>query len=85
VARYLGEDLIRKLFSEDDVEAKESILDRFDIDTGRNVSRSGRDTWEARFRLKREVLVEKDVLYLTGDQDEFDHYNIGLRIVFRGS
>ena len=85
VARYFGEDIIRKLFSEEDVEAKESILDRFEIDTGRNVSRSGRDTWEARFRLRREVLVEKDALYLTGEQDEFDHYNMGLRIVFRGS
>ena len=85
VARYFGEDLIRKLFSEEDVEAKESILDRFEVDTGRNVSRSGRDTWEARFRLRREVLVEKDALYLTGEQDEFDHYNMGLRIVFRGS
>jgi hypothetical protein len=84
VARYFGADLLRKVLGPGDIEAGESVLERFDLDVGRNVSRSGQETWEARFRLKRDFVSRWDTLYLTGDRDEFDHYNAGLRIVFRG-
>ena len=84
VARYLGLDLLQSLFGQDELDSPESILERFDVETGRSVSRTGRETWEVRFRLKHELLVENDALYLIGDQDEYEHYNLGLRIVFRG-
>jgi autotransporter translocation and assembly factor TamB len=84
VAKYFGIDLLTKLFGSDDLDAAESILDRFEFDAGRNVSRSGSETWEARFRLTRKLVSDDDTLYLTGERDEFDHYNAGLRIVFRG-
>ncbi len=84
VVQYFGMDLLRKIFGSPDVDAGESILDRFDFEAGRNVSRSGRETWEARFRLKRELISARDTLLLVGESDQFDHYNIGLRIVFRG-
>lgn len=84
VAKYFGIDLLTKLFGSDDIDATESILDRFEFDVGRNVSRSGNETWEVRFRLTRELASDEDTLYLTGERDEFDHYNAGLRIVFRG-
>ncbi len=81
VAQYFAADVLYTLFGGGSVEDAESILDRFEIETGRNVSRSGRDTWEIRFRVKEEALLANDSLYLVGDQDEFDHYNVGLRLV----
>jgi translocation and assembly module TamB len=84
VAKYLGMDLIRKLFGKPDIEAEESILDRFELETGRNVSRAGVETIEARFRLTDDILGAGEAIYLTGERDEFEHYDVGLRIVFRG-
>ena len=45
------------------------------------MSYSGADTWEARFRVKRELFSERDDLYLVGQRDEFDGYSIGVRLV----
>lgn len=84
VAQYLGSDLLRQLFSDADVDAGESFLERFEFEAGRNLSRSGAETWEARFRLAEDTVRKDDALYLTGERDEFDHYNMGLRLVIRG-
>lgn len=84
VAKYFGVDLLRRFFGSEDISSNESILDRFDFEMGRDLSRSGRETWEARFRMKRDLLTRSDALYLTGEQDQWEHYNLGLRIVFRG-
>src|SRR6185503_13139847 len=84
VAKYFGVDLLKRFFGNENISSNESILDRFDFEMGRDVSRSGRDTWEARFRMKRNLLTRNDALYLTGEQDQWEHYNLGLRIVFRG-
>ncbi len=86
VVSYIGGDLLKKLFGNGGVgdDDSESLLDRFELDVGRNVSRSGEETIEARFRLKRGMIAPSDILFLTGERDEFEHYNVGLRIVFRG-
>lgn len=85
VASYLGGDILESLFGGGGVDdGGESLLDRFELDVGRNVSSAGQETIEARFRLKRGLLEPGDALYLTGERDEFEHYNAGLRIVFRG-
>ncbi len=84
VAQYLGSDLLRQIFTDADVDAGESFLERFEFEAGRNLSRSGAETWEARFRLSEDVVRNEDSLYLTGERDEFDHYNMGLRLVIRG-
>ena len=84
VATYLGTDLLRKLFGNSDIDATESVLERFEFESGREVTASGSETWEARFRLQDGLIANRDALYLVGDHDRFGHYNFGLRIVFRG-
>jgi hypothetical protein len=82
-ARYLGTDLLRRLFGRPELEERETFLDRLELDVGRNISREGRETIEARFEL-----VERSIaggsLSLVGERDEYQDYNIGLRLVFRG-
>jgi outer membrane protein assembly complex protein YaeT len=84
VAQYLGSDLLRQILGGSDLESGESVFDRFDFEAGRNVSSSGEETWEARFRVAEGIFGTRDSLFLTGDRDQFDHYNGGLRLVFRG-
>ena len=82
VAQYVALHLLQRLFGGEDIDdTSTSILDRFEYESGQNVSYSGADTWEARFRVKRDLLSEKDDLYLVGQRDEFDGYNIGVRLV----
>jgi hypothetical protein len=83
VAVFLGRDLITRLSGEDSAETFESILDRFDVEVGRGITRRGEDTIHSQFRLADDILVEGDSLYLTGERDYFDYYNGGIRLVFR--
>jgi translocation and assembly module TamB len=83
VAVFLGRDMISRLFGSDSEEAGEFILDRFDVEIGRRVTRQGEDTIHAEFRLADNVFRDKDSLYLTGERDVFDAYNLGVKIVFR--
>jgi translocation and assembly module TamB len=83
VAVLLGRDMIARLFGSDSEEADDFILDRFDVEVGRRVTREGEDTIHAEFRLADNVLRDKDSLYLTGERDVFDAYNLGVKIVFR--
>jgi len=84
VARFLGADLLRQLFGGTRLDSSETLIDRFEFEAGRNLSRTGQETFEARFRLADAVVAERDSLYLTGERDDFDHYNMGLRIVVYG-
>ena len=82
VAQYFALHLLQRLFGGEDIDdTSTSILDRFEYESGQNVSYSGADTWEARFRVKRDLLSPRDSLYLVGQRDEFDGYNIGVRLV----
>ena len=83
VAAFLGRDMISRLFGSESEESGEFILDRFDVEIGRGVSRKGEETIHAQFRLADNLLREKDSLYLTGERDRFDYYNLGVKIVFR--
>lgn len=46
--------------------------DRLEISTGEEVSRLGRETYRIEYRVN-------DRWYLTGEYDEYDHYNAGVR------
>jgi len=82
VAQYFALHLLQRLFGGEDIDdTSTSILDRFEYESGQNVSYSGADTWEARFRVKRDLFSSRDNLYLVGQRDEFDGYNIGVRLV----
>lgn len=59
------------------------MLDRLRLDIGRNITRQGDDTIEARFLLKEGVLRKNDALYLTAEKDVWDDYNSGVRLIFR--
>ena len=83
VAVFLGRDLISRWFGSDSVEARESIIDRFEVAIGRAVTRAGEETIDAQFRIADGVLRDGDKLYITGEKDIFDFYNAGLKIVFR--
>ena len=83
VAVFLAKDLFRNTFGDESAESSESFLDRFELETGREISRSGTETIEARFRIYDEVLVERDSLYLEAERSTYDEINMGLRLVFR--
>lgn len=83
VAVFLGRDLIARWFGSESSEAAESIMDRFEINVGRAVTRSGEETIDAQFRVADDVLRDGDKIYITGEKDIFDFYNAGLKIVFR--
>jgi autotransporter translocation and assembly factor TamB len=83
VAVFVGRDFISRWFASESVEAGESILDRFQIEVGRAVTRGGEETLDAQFRLTQGIISDGDTLYLTGEKDVFDFYNAGVKIVFR--
>ncbi|MFN2368019.1 MAG: translocation/assembly module TamB domain-containing protein, partial [Desulfurivibrionaceae bacterium] len=80
---YLGRDFLGKWLEDDSTTGDESILDRFELDLGRNVTRSGEQTIEATFRLSKELEEDEVVYYLAAEKDKYDAYNYGLRVVFR--
>ncbi|MCU0584857.1 MAG: translocation/assembly module TamB [Desulfobacterales bacterium] len=83
VAVFVGRDFITHWLESALPESDESVLDRLDVEVGRSVSRTGQQTIEARFRLAEGFLRQGDALYLVGDKDIYDTYNMGVRLVFR--
>ncbi|MBW2465980.1 MAG: translocation/assembly module TamB domain-containing protein [Deltaproteobacteria bacterium] len=79
---YLGRDFLNKWLEEDSGSSEESILDRFELDFGRGITKSGEQTIESTFRLS-ELNEKSRVYYLSGEKDRYDAYNYGLRMVFR--
>lgn len=66
LALFLGQNLLYELTGD------ETIGDRLMIESGRNISASGRETYAIRYRLHER-------LYLTGEYDEFDAINAGIK------
>jgi len=83
MAVYLGRDILARWFTEDDEAPDESLLDRLQLDIGRNITQQGQDTVEAMFRLADGVMYANDVLYIKTEKDVWDDFNIGLRMVFQ--
>jgi translocation and assembly module TamB len=82
-AVYLGQGFLSGLLGDNKDEQNQSVLERFELAVGRDVSRKGDETLDAQFRLLD--LREKGAgsMYLTGNRDKFDYFNLGLKIVFR--
>jgi translocation and assembly module TamB len=72
-----GKRLLSKVQGPSDPD-EESFLDRFSLDMGRDISRSGEETIEAEFRVARQW-------YARGERDRYDDYNFGVvwRLRFR--
>jgi translocation and assembly module TamB len=75
--------MIERWFSSDNGASTESILDRFEVEVGRNITQKGEESLETRFRLTKGVFRKNDTIYIIGEKDVFDYYNAGVRIVFR--
>ncbi|KPK31706.1 MAG: hypothetical protein AMK70_11915, partial [Nitrospira bacterium SG8_35_1] len=80
---YLGRDFLNKWLEDESGATDESILDRFELDFGRDVTKSGEQTIESTFRLSEYTTGTGRILYLAGEKDKYDTYNYGLRVVFR--
>jgi translocation and assembly module TamB len=83
VAAYIARDVISNWFDHGVTDADESWADSLEVETGQEVSDTGVDTVRARLRLLKGRLGEGADIYLTGERDVYDHYNFGLRLLFR--
>lgn len=83
VALYLAKDFLARWLADESTEPGESLFDRLEVISGRDVSKTGADTIWVSFRLARKSLGSRDTLYLVAERDLYDHYNYGLRVVFR--
>ena len=82
-AVYLGKGLLAKWFHGEGGENEESVLERFELDFGRQFSKAGEETVEAQFRLLEGLFLSGDRLFLTSEKDVYDNFNVGVKIVFR--
>ena len=84
VGTFVGLELVRAVRGPADPDAKESILDRWSLEYGREVSRDGQETIDAEIRLN--PYRERTGYILYGQRDRYDEFNIGIimRIRFGG-
>jgi translocation and assembly module TamB len=80
---YISRDFLNKWLEEDIGSSDDTILDRFELDYGRGITRSGEQTFESTFRLSDTSGGTGQAYYLTGEKDRYDAYNYGLKMVFR--
>ncbi|MBU1709157.1 MAG: translocation/assembly module TamB, partial [Proteobacteria bacterium] len=83
VAVYLGRDLLEKWFSDQSTENDESLLDRFEIEIGKRVTRSGDETINSQFLITDNFIKKGNALYLSTERDVFDDFNAGLKLMFK--
>ncbi|MHC4940328.1 MAG: translocation/assembly module TamB domain-containing protein [Planctomycetota bacterium] len=74
---FAGRALLKKIVGESDPD-EDSWIDRFDVETGRDVSPQGDPTIQATFRL-----TEKKRWYAFGERDRWGDYNGGILLRFR--
>ncbi len=83
VAVFLGRDVLTRWFGGDEDDPTGDILDRFDVEIGRGITRQGEETIHSQFLLADDIFIDGDSIYLTGERDYFDDYNGGIKLVFR--
>lgn len=82
---YLARDLARRWaggtnLSDDD---DEGLLDRLVIVSGQEVSSTGLMTVEVSYRAFDDLLTNSDSVFVVGERDVYEDYNIGLRVMLR--
>ncbi len=82
VALYVGQEILESWFGGEFTE-NGSLLDRFEVEIGRDVTKKGDETIDAQFRLKKDLVREGDTLYVTTEKDIYDEFNLGLKFVIR--
>ncbi len=85
VALYVAKDLVRGWFSSGgfEDEDKESFLDRLQVTSGRDVSRTGTLTLEATYKIREGLARKRDAIYVVLERDSYEDYGLGLRLVVR--
>lgn len=83
VTVYLAQELLLQWFGNGAAASEMDILDRFDIEIGRDITNTGDETIEVQYRLKSNLFKEGDRLYITSERDIYDEFNLGIKIVFR--
>jgi hypothetical protein len=83
MAVYLSRGVLEKWFSGDSAASDESILDRLEVNIGRQITKAGENTIEAEFRLADGVLYPNDQLMLTSEKDVYGNINAGIKTIFR--
>ncbi|MBL8862413.1 MAG: translocation/assembly module TamB domain-containing protein [Planctomycetes bacterium] len=79
VASMVARDLAYEWFGD----AGENFADRLELSAGGDVSRTGADTIEVRFRLAGPRRGAGRATYLRGERDVYDRVNMGVRFVLR--
>ena len=74
---------LNKWLEDESGTSDETILDRFELDFGRSVTKSGEQTVESTFRLSKQTAQTGKIYYLSGEKDKYDAINYGLKLVFR--
>jgi autotransporter translocation and assembly factor TamB len=79
LAFYFGQGVAGRLFGD----TGRGLLDRLQLNIGQDVSRNGNETLAAQYRLTKNWLTDRDIVYLTSERDIYDDYNAGAKIVFQ--
>ncbi|MBI5578294.1 MAG: translocation/assembly module TamB domain-containing protein [Deltaproteobacteria bacterium] len=83
VAFFLGKDMMSRIEGPGSNTSAQSVMDRFEVDVGRNITPSGDETVRVLFRVANDLFREGDTLSLSGEKDSYGYYNGGVRIAFR--
>jgi translocation and assembly module TamB len=78
---YVARDVAAAWFESDEEDAQ-SLAERLEVVVGADTTRSGADSILVRMRITGKPGVRVDGLYLTGERDVFEFYNVGVRMVF---
>jgi translocation and assembly module TamB len=79
---YVAKTFFSGVMSDASTEQGESLFSRFEFQVGREVSRTGVETIEVRYRFMEDVLGQRDKYYLSGERDIYNRYNYGIRLSF---
>ena len=83
VALYLVQDISSQIFGRDDGGPEDNFVERFEVSTGRDVSRKGQETIEGSFLLWEGRILADERGLITVERDIYDDVNFGLRLVLR--
>jgi hypothetical protein len=83
LAVFVAKDLVRSWFDDGGFDDRKSFLNRIEVVTGRDVSKSGVLTLEATYLVRERVGGREGGAYGVLERDAYEDYNLGLRFVVR--
>jgi hypothetical protein len=83
LAVYLGKNVVGQLLGGRSRGGRPGFQERIEVQIGRETTRSGGMTLDARLRLMKNPAGDGSTLYITSEKDVYDQYNAGLKILFR--